>query len=117
MNTKAAKSTQRQWNPGTLRLLEKKGTNLSRIHKIINVFHIFEKERIADLRIALTEKGFEICNLTKITENDEITYWSLHAQVEFVPSTQLLNEMTDGCIDLAYSFGADYDGWYTQPVD
>jgi hypothetical protein len=111
------KKKQRLWNPGTLELLKKKGSNLNMIHKMVNVFHIFEEERIPILKKTLIEQGFNIYDITKIAENDQIIYWALHAQIEFVPTKNEIDKMTDECVDLAFSLGVEYDGWYTQPVD
>ena len=112
------KEKQRRWNPETLKLLEEKGADLNKLHKIINVFNLFDEEGIQTLSRLLEETEFRVVDVIKMDKSDKSTYWSLDAEVELIPDLERINQMTDSCIDLAASVNAaDYDGWYTQPED
>ncbi len=112
------KQIQRRLNPETLKLLEKKGADLRKRHEIINVFNLFDYKAIENLSRLLENAEFKIIGVTKMDDSIDSVYWSLDAMVDQIPDIDNINQTTDLCVDLVATVdAADYDGWYTQPVD
>lgn len=115
-NIHDSKKKQRLWNPETLELLRKKGSNMSLVHSITNVFYTNNEEKISILDNLLKVNNFTLIKIAdEINEAGEL-YWSVEANIDFVPDLDRLNEMTDLCIELAFQVGCEYDGWFTETI-
>jgi regulator of RNase E activity RraB len=110
-----SKKQQREFNPHTLLALLEEGSDLSKTHKINNVFYVFSSDKISEISIKLKLKGF---NNIEVMENKEAEniYWSIHAAYSLIPNIRAIDELTDLCCEIADLFDSDYDGWYTQLV-
>jgi len=108
------KRLQRDMNPGTLKLLESKGCNLSTTITILNVFYLNRAGVINEFIELLKNHNFHISKEMVSSSSNDPSVLCLKAEILLLPTCENINNMTDTCIDIAEQVGADYDGWYTE---
>ena len=104
----------REWNPQTLSVLMQKGIDLSICRSVVNVFFVFEETEVKPFERLLSKKNMRCKKILEMTEENQPTYWSLHAELMIVLVLDSVHEMTDMCVDLANECNGEYDGWYTE---
>ncbi len=112
--------TQRRLNPLTLDTLSSNGANLGKIHKITNVFFGNGIADINRLSEKLANNLCDDCRFEKLDIEDSESNENRHTleySIDFIPSLENINNMTDLCVRLAHENNCEYDGWYTQPVE
>jgi hypothetical protein len=112
----ARKEKHRTWNIGTRRLLAESNSNLTAEHSVVVVFYVANERDARLLTDQLTQRGFEITKDVPLAHEDPEN-WSIEATIDVVPDLGNLNAITDSCVDIEAETGANFDGWYTQPVD
>jgi hypothetical protein len=110
------KASQRRMNPQTVAALKENGADVSKIHKIINVFYANTEDSAAMLVKTLEDEGFELIDPGGRLMYQGREHWAVHAALDMVPAINRLNSMTDRCVDVAGPYQCEYDGWYTEPV-
>jgi hypothetical protein len=114
--TRDPHESQRAMNPVTLERLIANGSDLSFPHRLLNVFHVYDRSHLEPLCRDLKAAGFQIHDSGTPHVYQGVHYWKVEGALEVVPALAAVNSMTDRCVDIATSFGADYDGWYTEVV-
>jgi len=110
------RNTQRRLNPVTLERLAANGSDLTRAHRIRNVFHVFSEGHIASLRHDLGRSNFNLEDKGKSPSRHDEQYWEVEVEALLVPNLVSINAMTDRCVEIASRYDAEYDGWYTEVV-
>lgn len=103
-------------NPVTLERLVANGSDLSRPHHIVNVFHVFQKSGVDALIAALEDLGFTIEDRGSPQHHANTEYWKIEASTDIVPRIDAINSMTDRCVEAAHIHQTDFDGWFTEVV-
>ena len=109
------KRQHRKWNMETLALLRANGANLGRHHSITNVFFVSSADQCKTLTQALVAQLLVVTKDQPAGDESDAR-WSVYGEILLIPNEQELGRMTDQCIRLAFTAGAEYDGWFTEPV-
>ena len=114
--TDGERERQRAMNPVTLERLRVNGSDLARVHQLINVFHAFAEPSLDTLDRALESSGFALEERGERLEYEGAPYWKVEARVDLVPTLEAIHAMTDRCVEIAMRHDAEYDGWYTEVI-
>ena len=114
--TEGERERQRAMNPVTLERLRVNGSDLARLHPVVNVFHAFGEPSLDRLDRALESSGFVLQERGERLEYEGTPYWKVEARIDLVPTLEAIHAMTDRCVDIATRHDAEYDGWYTEVI-
>ena len=109
-----AKALQRTMNPMSQKGLLDRGSDLAKIHEVVNVFYVLRESHVDLLREDLRKRGFDVPKAKFDAAAGVPDCWILEAKIKMLPTLENLNLLTDQCVDLAANYKADYDGWYTK---
>lgn len=107
---------QRVMNPLTLERLAANASDLSRTHRLVNVFRVFIEADVGVLCSDLEAAGFALEARGRPLSHGGTRYWTVEARLNMVPALTSVNSMTDCCVGIAVRNKADYDGWYAEVV-
>jgi len=82
-------------NPQTLERLRENGSDLSRPHRLYNVFHIYRPPEANSLCRDLEAAGFLIHESGTVLVCEGTLYWKVEGCIEAVPTLAVVNSMTD----------------------